>query len=179
MGGHAKKNLKWANKNALLFSAGIWNRDSAGSKIPLWVVVFFLTQGFGPRPRCSLTSSSLFLSLHLAPARLFFLSWSAEHILYWFSFAFTYVVLLSSQDVLPSLPFFLPNISVLCECSLILTLAMSSLSSLIRFWLHVLSAVFSVHFRPCLCLLKQETSWCRIKSTGHWLESLLTVWAKL
>lgn len=109
----------------------------------------------------------------------FFLSWSAEHILYWFSFAFTYVVLLSSQDVLPSLPFFLPNISVLCECSLILTLAMSSLSSLIRFWLHVLSAVFSVHFRPCLCLLKQETSWCRIKSTGHWLESLLTVWAKL
>lgn len=180
IGGHAKKNLKWTNKNALLFSAGIWNRDSAGSKIPLWVVIFFLTQGSGPIPLCSLTSSSLFPSLHLGPARFCFL--------FFVLVCRTYLILLffclyiCRFTLLPGcspLPFFLPNISVLCVCSLILTLAMSSLSSLIRLWLHVLSAILSVHFTPSLCLLKQETSWYRIKSPGHWLESLLTVWAKL
>lgn len=69
--------------------------------------------------------------------------------------------------------FFLPNLSLLC--SLILTPSMSSFSSLIRLWLHVLSVILSVYFTPCLCLLKQETSCCRIKITGHWLEFLLTI----
>lgn len=95
-----------------VFYGGAWHRDSTGSKDPLWVVVSFLTQGSHPRTFC-LLHFPLFLSLILGLATLFALSWSAEPDC--FSFAFLYIVVLSSQTAPHSPPFFLPNPSVLCE----------------------------------------------------------------
>lgn len=151
------------------FLLGTWSRDGAGSKTPLWMVISFLTQGSGPRPLCPFMFLCSLLCI-LAPAKLFSLSWSVKHTLYCFSFAFTYIILLSSQKVLPFPRFFLSNLS-------------SSLWSVpSHLWSNSGSTCYlqqSLHFTLCLCLLKQETAWYLIRSTGHWLESLLTVGPKL
>lgn len=97
-----------------VFCWGAWDKDGAASKIPRWVGVSFPTQASGPRPLC-LLYLPVFLSLDLGPATLFSLFWSAEHTSHCFSFAFTYVIVLSSQNALPSPPLFLPNLSVLWE----------------------------------------------------------------
>lgn len=97
-----------------VFCWGAWGKDGAGSKIPRWVVVSFPIQASGPRTLC-LLHLPLFLSLDLGSATLFCLPWSAEHTSHCFSLAFTYVIVLSSQNALPSPPFFLPNLSVLWE----------------------------------------------------------------
>lgn len=107
-----------------VFCWGAWNRDGVGTKIPLWVVVSFLTQGSGPRPLCPL-HLPLFPTLNLGPARLFPLSWSAEHTLYCFSFAFTYVILLPPRMSSPHLPPSYLTSQSTVKCSLALMLATS------------------------------------------------------